>query len=124
MKVIQSIFCDVEYEYGHQPKTNIPHVYGHANFHTWGYLGMGPTDFSQNILNHFTDGDKSFVKKFSFDFLTEVIAKLDVKASGKIPARFIHSWIKSKKNNNESNHHECRLKESGDVYWCVTRKRG
>ncbi|MBT4789965.1 MAG: hypothetical protein HON90_00215 [Halobacteriovoraceae bacterium] len=88
---------DVEflYEYGFG-QANIFHKWGHAQFFTWGYNGNGPTDFAMNILDHFTKGDREFVRNWSLDFVMEVTSKI-TKNEGIIKAEFILDWIESKK---------------------------
>lgn len=77
--------------------SNIPYRFKDAWYFTWGYLGNGPIDTSQNILYHFSGGDYNFACDFTFEFMQDVVAKLPGDNGVVLSSAFVLEWISARR---------------------------
>ncbi len=85
------MWLDPEQVYRH--RSNVPDALRLSDEFNWGYAGTGPCDFAENILFHFTQGNREFARKHRNGFVRDHLAALPMNQAAKIPEATVMAWI-------------------------------
>ncbi len=81
-------------------RSNVPDALRLSDEFNWGFMGTGPLDFADNILFHFTKGNREFSRKHRGEFVRDILAPLPMDQAARTPEAEVSTWIEERTLNN------------------------